>query len=67
MTPIKSISYDTDFYWRGNRYTQVIRPKKPNNKFSILCRLFADPCGEYIDMPAGRKVKPVVKLNTEAL
>jgi hypothetical protein len=58
---LKQLSYETDFFWKGSRYTQVIRPKKPKGKFLITCRPTRNPCGEWLDMPAGRKVKPVLK------
>jgi len=69
MMMLKELSFETDFFWKGKRYTQVIRSKKTKRKFkgafSVVCRLTRDPCGEWIDMPAGRKVKPVIKLTVK--
>ncbi len=61
---LKNVPYKHDFYWQGNRYVQFIRPKvNPKGKFEITCYLKTDPCREYIDMPAGREVKPVLTLS----
>ncbi len=65
MRTIRSLSYATDFYWKGDRYTQVIRPKvlpdnpKPKN---VICSKKYDICDGFFEMPLGRKVKPVIKL-----
>jgi len=59
---ISDLQYEDQFYWKGVRYKQFIRPKKPKGKFTVLCCVaFGE--GEYIDMPAGRKVKPVVRID----
>lgn len=58
---LKDIEYKTEFYWKGDRYKQVIRPKAISGKCVIVCRPKNDPCGDWIDMPAGREVKPVIK------
>jgi len=59
---LKDIEYEVDFYWKGNRYTQVIRPKVLPRKCVIACRPTKDPCAEWVDMPAGREVKPVIRM-----
>lgn len=59
---LSQISYGTNFYWKGNKYIQVIRPKNPKGKFTIVCRPANDPCAKWIDMPSGRNVKPVLSL-----
>jgi len=62
MTTLKQVSFEDDFFWKGVRYTQVIRPKTTKGKFIIVCRPTREPCGKWVDMPAGRKVKPVIIL-----
>lgn len=59
---LKDIEYDVEFYWKGNRYKQVIRPKSAKRKFVIVCRHVKEPCSDWIDMPAGRKIKPVIRM-----
>lgn len=62
MMMLKHVPYEIDFFWKGTRYTQVIRPKRAKGKFIIVCRPTRTLYGECIDMPAGRKVKPVLNL-----
>lgn len=62
MKTIKSIPYEQDFYWQGKRYRQVIRPKNPKGKFNIIVRLADNPCRDWLEMPSGRKVKPIVRV-----
>jgi hypothetical protein len=64
MMKLNALPYKYDFYWKGNRYIQVIRPKKPiHNAFKIVCRPYNDPCAKWIDFPSGRAVKPVCSIN----
>ncbi len=58
---LQHLSYKDDFFWEGVRYTQVIRPKGMKN-YSITCRPTRDPSGVWVEMPAEREVKPVIKL-----
>jgi hypothetical protein len=58
---LKDIKYEGDFYWKGKRYRQVIRPKVMPRKCIIVCCITKDPCADWVDMPAGREVKPVLK------
>lgn len=58
---LKDVPYDVGFYWKGGRYKQVIRPKRPKGKFMVICRLEKEPCSKWVDMPSGRKVKPIMR------
>lgn len=58
---LKELDYQTEFYWKGTRYRQLIRPKKPKGKFKVTCFVSGDWGGDLIDMPSGREVKPVIK------
>ena len=61
---LKDIDYQTEFYWKGQRYKQVIRPKKQyvkNKAFKIVCCLSPTYGEPWVDMPSGREVKPVIK------
>lgn len=58
---LRELSYKTEFFWEGVRYTQVIRPKFPLGKFIVVCRPSRDQ-GKWVDMPANREVKPVLTL-----
>lgn len=66
MRTIRSIPYATDFYWKGIRYTQVIRPKtlpgQPKPKV-VICSKKHDICDGFFEMPLGIKVKPVIRIN----
>jgi hypothetical protein len=60
---LKDISYKVEFYWKGKRYRQVVRPINPKKGvFTIACRLAESLDSEWIDMPSGRKIKPVIRL-----
>lgn len=62
MVSIKDIPYEQQFYWKGNKYMQVIRPQKPRGPFVIYAcdvTLGFEMC---VKMPSGRKVKPVVRV-----
>ena len=59
---LADLNYETNFYWKGDRYVQFMRPRNPPKTFSVLCYVKNDPCGPYFDMPSGRKVKPVIEV-----
>jgi hypothetical protein len=59
---LRDIEYQTQFYWKGDRYKQVIRPKTKKKVFSVTCRRARDPMAPWVQMPSGRVVKPVVRL-----
>jgi len=56
---LKDVPYELDFYWQGNRYRQFFRPKNPEGEFKVVC--YQPTQGEYVEMPSGRDVKPVVR------
>ena len=56
---LKDVPYGQDFYWKGKRYRQFIRPKYPEGAFKVTC--YQPPQGECVGMPSGRDVKPVVR------
>lgn len=62
---LKDVPYRYDFYWNGERYKQVLRPKFQRGKFNVVCRLLSDPYSKWVDMPSGRQVKPVVRNLTD--
>ena len=62
---LKDLPYECEFYWKGKRYKQMIRPKKhdePKGAFKIVCCLSPTVFEPWVYMPSGRQVKPVVKL-----
>lgn len=64
---IGEIPYTTQFYWKGVRYKQVIRPKGLYGKgFTVVCVEAKSPLKPWVDMPSGRTVKPVVRCPDEA-
>lgn len=62
---LRDTTFDVDFYWKGDRYRQVIRPKIMPRKCSVVCRMLSEPFGDWVNMPSGREVKPVIRLNKE--
>jgi len=48
------------FYWKGKKYRKFIQLKDRSKCTTILC--YEYPYGETIDMPAGRKVKPILRI-----
>lgn len=62
MAILRDIPYQQKFYWKGNKYKQIIRPKKPQGKFTIICSLDNDPFAEWVSMPGGRVIKPVKRV-----
>lgn len=64
MIKLKDIPYPGCFYWKGEKYKQFIRPKKPKGKFHIACIKTKDLCGDkIIYMPSNRKVKEILRVN----
>lgn len=61
MTTIRQLSYHTDFYWKGDRYRQLVRVKFKKSKNPVLCYKLYNPYDERVEMPLGRTVKPVIK------
>ena len=64
MITIREIPYNVDFYWKGDRWRQFVRakvlPSMPKPRI-VTCYKLYEQTG-YVDMPLGRKVKPVIKL-----
>jgi len=64
MVTIRSLEFKTDFYWKGDRYRQLIRLRVlswlPKPK-SVTCYKLHEPFEDRVEMPLGRKVKPVIK------
>lgn len=58
---LRDIPYSCEFYWKGERYTQVIRPRVTKGKFTVVCRLSKTFDGDWVDMPGGREIKPVIR------
>jgi hypothetical protein len=57
------VPYEIDFYWKGKRYKQMVKPKRPAKKaFTVAVMPWLDFSADLIDMPSGRIVKPVVRL-----
>lgn len=56
---LKDVPYDDDFYWKGDRYRQFVKPKKAKGAFKVTC--YQPPMGKYIQMPSGRDVKPIIR------
>lgn len=64
---LKDVPYEFDFYWKGKRYRQFIRPRpehQPKRAFKITCYLTGEQ-SDYVDMPSGREVKPVVRIEAK--
>ena len=59
MVRLKDVPYEFDFYWKGDRYRQFVRPKFPEGAFTIVC--YKPPQGLHVDMPSGRNVKPIIR------
>jgi hypothetical protein len=65
MITIKDIPYEQQFYWKGVRYKQIIRPKNPEGKFHIYAYDVSSGNSEWLKMPSGRKIKPVTRCSSE--
>ena len=49
------------FSWKGKKWQAVVAPKSPpKSAYTIVCA--QHPQGEWLKMPSGRKVKPVIRL-----
>lgn len=59
---LKEIPYEMQFYWKGRRYKQILRPKHKKGSFKIVCYEINLPDGEWLSMPSGRVIKPVIKV-----
>ena len=57
---ICDIPYSRHFYYKGVRYVQVIRTRECRAGGTVTVRALRDLC-TWIDMPAGRVIKPVVR------
>jgi hypothetical protein len=66
MASIKELSYEQNFYWQGTQYRQVIRPKRPRGPFKIYACDVTLSNYNAVEMPSGRKVKPVLRIFNEA-
>jgi len=62
MKRLKDIPYKTEFYWKGKRYRQFMRPKFPEGNFTVLCYLAKSYDNPIVKMPGGRLIKPVVRV-----
>jgi len=60
---IKNIPFAQDFYWKGKRYKQLVRPKFPKGCFTVACVEAGCGHSEWFNMPSGRKVKPIVRIS----
>ena len=47
------------FYWKGEKYSVFLKIKHPKGAYKIPCMEW--PQGKTIDMPSGRKVKPIIR------
>lgn len=63
MVKLKDTPHGSKFFWGGKKWVSVLRPKKPinPNKYKIVCAEY--PQGGWVDMPANRKVKPIVRVD----
>jgi len=55
------LDYDKNFYWKGKRYVQFMRPRNKTKGCMILCYAKTD-IYTNINMPSGRQVKPVLTM-----
>ena len=57
---LRDMSYGTDFYYKGVRYRQLIRPRNPECKnFRVICTHAKDGNSQWYSIRASREVKPV--------
>ena len=61
MVKLIDLKVSDRFYWKGKKYQIFLKIKHPKGAYKIPCFDWPMP-GEIIDMPSGRKVKPVVRL-----
>ncbi len=63
---LKDVPYKKRFWWKGGKYSKFIQPKQmPKKAFIIPCFCYATH--DLIDMPSGREVKPIIRLNKKPL
>lgn len=62
---IRDIPYEVGFYWKGNKYRQIIRLKEMPRRCTVVCAIVGDMDGDWVDMPSGRLVKPVITLKSQ--
>ncbi len=63
MARLRDIPYKIEFYWKGERYKQILRPKNVTGKFTVVCVLSKKLDSDWVDMPSGRIVKPCVRID----
>ena len=61
MKSIRDIPFVQNFYWKGKRYKQLIRPRKPPGKFVIVCVESDNGNSDWFNMPSGRMVKQILR------
>jgi len=62
MKALGKIPFSQRFYWKGNKYRQLLRPKHPINKSFVIICCPDKGQGAWVDMPSGRRVKPVIRI-----
>ncbi len=55
------IAFEFDFFWKGVRYTQVIRPKYVEDLYTIVCRQARSLETPYLYFTSDTEIKPVLK------
>lgn len=64
MIALRDIPFGEKFYWKGKKWVKVIEPKHPKGKaYKLVCA--QHPQGPWVDMPSGRKVKPIIRIKNE--
>ncbi|WRQ13068.1 hypothetical protein [Vibrio phage vB_VpM-pA2SJ1] len=65
MVKLKDTPHGSLFWWKGKKWVSLIRPKNPinPNKYEIVCG--EHPQGDWVNMPANRKVKPIIRIKNE--
>lgn len=59
---LKELPFETQFYWQGVRYKQLLRPKTQRGNFSVYCYPSNDIQARSIEISSTEVVKPVVKV-----
>lgn len=66
MMKLADLPFGQLFYWKGRKWKAVISPKNPPKRaYKIVCA--EHPQGEWLDMPSGRKVKPIVRVKNDGI
>ena len=60
MTRIIDLKTGDLFLWKGRKYKIFLKLKHPTKAYKIPC--YEPPQGECVDMPSGRKVKPIIRI-----